>query len=347
VGLLLKIDDIARLANVSKSAVSLALNGKRGVSEETREKVLKIAQDHGYISRAIIKADQYYQTSSKILRFVACTNEGIVTDHYDTMPFFTELINCIDRHTDASGFSLIISAVKINQLYEEISRLEREQKSDGILLLGTNLSPEQIKLVAEVQPNLVVLDTCFNTIDINFVVMNNQYGGYQAAKHLMDLGHQNIGYVSSDTRMYNFKMREKGFFEALSENDLKIDKTNYYSLSPTLITSQDSFKEAIKNQKELPSALFCECDYIAISVLKSLYELGIKVPEDISIIGFDNIFESKVVTPELTTINVKKDQIASMAVEKLIKIINEEDTDKVKIFVDTELITRNSCQKLK
>lgn len=344
----MKIDDIAKLANVSKSAVSLALNGKNGVSKETRDKIIKIAQEHGYIPRPIIKADQYFQTNSKLLRFVACINEGIVTEHYETMPFFTELINNIDKQIGSNGYSLIVSAISIKNLKEEIARLEQEQRSAGILLLGTNLTPEQINIVSSIQPNLVVLDTCYETLDVNFVVMNNIYGAYQAGKYLIELGHKNIGYVESTTRMYNFDMRRKGFLQALEENDLKIAEDNYFSISPTVITSQEEFKIKIKNQiNKLPSALFCEADYMAISVIKSLSELGIQVPNDISIIGFDNIFESQVITPELTTINVKKDRIALLAVEKLIREIDNNENDKIKLFVDTDLIERNSCKAVR
>jgi len=340
----MKIDDIAKLANVSKSAVSLALNGKNGVSQKTREKVLRIAQEHGYIPRPIIKADQFVQLNTKLLRFVAVTNAGIVTEQYESLPFFTDLIHNLDRQIGTSGYSLMVSSISIENLQDEITRLEQEQRSAGILLLGTNLTPEQINLVASVQPNIVVLDTCFETLDVSFVVMNNVYGAYQAGQFLMELGHQQIGYVGSNTRMYNFDMRRKGFLQALSENGLMIAETNYFSVSPTVISSQDVFKEKIKNRlNQLPSALFCEADYMAISVIKSLTELGVRVPDDVSVIGFDNIFESQVITPELTTIHVKKDRIALLAVEKLIKQIENNDTDKIKLFVDTELIERKSC----
>lgn len=340
----MKIDDIARLANVSKSAVSLALNGKNGVSQKTREKVLRIAQEHGYISRPIIKAEHFVQPATKLLRFVACTNEGIVTEQYESLPFFMELIHNLDKQIGSSGYSLMVSSISIESLQEEISRLEQEQKSAGILLLGTNLTPEQINIVADIQPKLVVLDTCFEILNVNFVLMNNMYGAYQAGQYLMKLGHRKIGYVGSNTRMYNFDMRKKGFFQALAENELKIAEKDYFSLSPTVISSQDAFKDKIKMlMDQLPTALFCEADYMAISVIKSLTELGIKVPDDISVIGFDNIFESQVVTPELTTIHVKKDRIALLAVEKLVKQIENNDTDKIKLLVDTELIERKSC----
>ncbi len=340
----MKIDDIAKLANVSKSAVSLALNGKNGVSEETRERIIRIAQEHGYIPRPIVKADQYFQTKTKLLRFVACTNAGIVTETYESLPFFMELIKNIDKHIGSSGYSLMVSSISIENLHEELSRLELEQKSAGILLLGTNLSPEQINIVANIQPQLVVLDTCFETLNLNFVVMNNVYGAYQAGKYLMNQGHTYFGYVESNTRMYNFDMRKKGFLQAISENGLSIAAKDVFSLSPTIISSQEDFKEKInKRMDQLPTAIFCEADYMAISVIKSLTELGIKVPEDVSIIGFDNIFESQVITPELTTIHVKKDKIALLAVEKLIRQIDQGDDDKIKLLVDTELVERKSC----
>ncbi|OLS39066.1 LacI family DNA-binding transcriptional regulator [Bacillus sp. MRMR6] len=344
----MKIDDIAKLANVSKSAVSLALNGKNGVSQKTRDKILKIAEEHGYIPRPIIKAEQYFQTNTKILRFIAVTNAGIVTEQFESLPFFMELIKNIDNQTGSSGYSLMVSPINIESLEEEITRLENEQKSAGILLLGTNLTADQINIIAGIQPNLVVLDTCFETLDANFVVMNNAFGAYQAGQYLMDLGHREIGYVESNIRMYNFNMRKKGFVQALTERNLTIKNNHYFSISPTTISPQEAFTDKIKKSLDnLPTALFCETDYMAISVIKSFTELGIKVPVDISIIGFDNIFESRVITPELTTIHVKKDKIASLAVEKLIRQIETNDEDKIKLLIDTEIIERNSCTENK
>lgn len=343
----MKINDIARLANVSKSAVSLALNGKNGVSKETRAKIIKIAGDNGYIPRPIIKSD-YLQSKSKFLRFVACTNKGIVTEQYESLPFFTELINNIEQQISSKGYSLIVSSIHLEDLEEEIIRLENEQKSLGILLLGTNLTPEHIQMIQRTQSNLVVLDTCFETLNVNFVVMNNILGSYQAGKYLIESGHKHIGYVESLTRMYNFDMRKRGFMQVLDENKIALDQNNIYQLSPTIISSQETFIEKIiKNKDNLPTAIFCEADYMAISVIKSLHELNIKVPEEVSVIGFDNIFESQVITPELTTVNVKKDKIASLAIEKIIKDIeNTDESDKMKAFVDTEMIVRNSCKSI-
>ncbi|MFA9455358.1 LacI family DNA-binding transcriptional regulator [Halalkalibacter sp. AB-rgal2] len=343
----MKIDDIAKLADVSRSAVSLALNGKNGVSQKTREKILKIAQDHGYIPRSIVKAEHFIKNNSKILRFVACTNAGIVTEQFESLPFFMELINNLGEHINTSGYSLLVSSIKIEELEKSLSSLEQQQPSSGILLLGTNLSPSQIETVSKIQPNLVVLDTCFETMNVNFVVMNNIYGAYHAGAHLIKLGHKNIGYIESTTRMYNFNMRKKGFFQAMDEFGITVRNKHIYSLPPTTVSSQEEFKKEItKNRNDLPTAFFCECDYMAISAIKSFLELGIHIPNDVSIIGFDNISESQVISPELSTIHVKKDRIASLAVDMLIKQIQKENLDIIKSFVNTELIIRKSCKEL-
>ncbi|MGM7719784.1 substrate-binding domain-containing protein [Metabacillus sp. Hm71] len=153
-------------------------------------------------------------------------------------------------------------------LKKELTRLEQEQASSTILLLGTNLTPEQISIVSTIQRNLVVLDTCYETLNINFIVMNNVHGAYLAGKHLIELGQSEIGYIESNSRMYNFDMRKKGYLQSLSEHGIEIKKENVFSLSPTMIFSQDVFIEKIKKRTyNLPTALFCEADYMAISLL--------------------------------------------------------------------------------
>ncbi|MDF2963779.1 MAG: LacI family transcriptional regulator [Paenibacillus sp.] len=340
----MKMEDIARIANVSKSAVSLALSGKPGISEETRDKILKIVKESGYLPRAMIKADKVYGLT-KTLRFVACTNSGIVLEQYYKQPFFMELIHDIEEQCRSRGYSLFFSSVQTDHLEDAIDAMETEHESNGIILLGTNLTQEQIQLIAGKQTNLVVLDTCLETFNANFIVMNNVMGAYQAGRYLLDLGHRQIGYVQSNSRMYNFDSRKKGFLQALSEERLSVDEDHFFSVSPTVVASQEEFIRKVKELKgTLPTALFCECDYIAISVIKSLTELGIRVPDDISIVGFDNIQESTIITPELTTVHVEKGKIAELAVSKLMNMIENGDTVKMKSFIDTQLVIRQSCR---
>lgn len=340
----MNMEGIAKLAKVSKSAVSLALSGKPGVSNLTRKRIIKIAEENGYFPNTASKPKGNIKLNSKFFRFLACTNTGIVSEQYESLSFFMELINNIEKSVSAKGYSLVISSIDANNIEQEITRLERDQPSAGILLLGTNLTTEQISIIAKSQDNLVVLDTCNDTLEVNFVVMNNTLGAYQATKHLIELGHKKIGYVESIDQMYNFKMRKRGFLEAIHEHHLSTDKSHIFTMSPTIATSQDKFKQQFMNIKgDRPTALFCECDYMAISVIKSLTELGISIPETISVVGFDNIFEAQIVSPELTTIHVKKDKMSEIAVDKLISYFENEEDTKMKVFIDTELVIRNSC----
>jgi len=340
----MKMEDIAKLANVSKSAVSLALSGKSGISEETRLKILKIVKESGYLPRSMIKADQVYGLT-KTLRFVACTNSGIVLEQYYKQPFFMELIHDIEEQCRTRGYSLFFSSVQTDHLEDAIDTMETEHESNGMILLGTNLTHEQIQFIAQKQINLVVLDTCLETCNANFIVMNNVMGAYQAGRYLLDLGHRQIGYVQSNSRMYNFDYRKKGFLQAMAEERLTVEEDHFFSVSPTHISSQEDFICKIRELKDrLPTALFCECDYIAISVIKSLAELGLRVPDDISIVGFDNIHESTIITPELTTVHVEKGKIAELAVSKLVDMIENGDKVKMKSIIDTQLVIRQSCK---
>ncbi|WP_315899160.1 substrate-binding domain-containing protein [Paenibacillus cremeus] len=216
-----------------------------------------------------------------------------------------------------------------------------------MILLGTNLTAAQIQRVASRQPYLVVLDTCYETLPLHFIVMNNIMGAYQAARHLLELGHRRIGYVQPHSRMYNFDTLKKGFMTALEEEGMSLDAELLFGASPTVITVQQELKERFAALgARMPSALFCEFDYIAISVIKTLAELGLRVPDEVSVVGFDNIHEATIVTPELTTVHVEKANIAELAVSQLLSMISGPGTIKTKSFIDTQLVVRNSSRAL-
>lgn len=338
----MKIDDIAKLAGVSKAAVSLALNNKSGVSEATRQHILEISRAHGYTPRTF-KTSKVSPKNSSIMRFIACKNMDIITEHYESLPFFNELIHHLTAYAREQGQTLIISSIPIQNLKEEIKALENEQQSAGILMLGTNLTAQMIESVLAVHPHIVILDTCFDHIDASFVAINNYLGGYQAGKYLLSLGFQRIGYIESEARLLNFAKRKEGFTAALRERGLALEESLTFAMNPMLVVSQDSFKTAVENIGQMPSVFFCENDYMAISVIKTFQELNIKVPEEVAVMGFDNILEAKVISPELTTIHVKKDVMAKTAMDMLLRKINGQEDSNVQILVNTEVVERKSC----
>ncbi|RTE11568.1 LacI family DNA-binding transcriptional regulator [Paenibacillus whitsoniae] len=343
----MKMDDIARLAGVSKSAVSLALSGKPGISAETRERVLEIARESGYAPKPRAASSEL---PSRSLSFLVFTNAGIVLEEYYQQPFFRELIHYIEDRCRSKGYSLLFSTVNMNHFDRDIRSIAEIQQSDGVILLGTNLHPHEITEIAErLGPQLVVLDNCFDTLPLHFVAINNVMGAYQAGEHLCRSGHREIGYIASNVRIHNFDERREGFEQALRDNDLTLSPEHTFAVAPTMISSQEDLKAHLKLYLEpgrrLPTALFCECDYIAIRTLKTLTELGVRVPEQVSVVGFDNITESQIVSPELTTIHVEKKRMAQLAVDLVIESIELGEETHTKIRVDTRFIERSSTKK--
>ena len=340
----MKMEDIARLAGVSKSAVSFALSGKPGISPETRDRILQIAHEHNYLPK---QRKSQLDASQRSITFLVFANSGIVLNDYYQQPFFRELIYFIEERCRILGYSLIFSTVALHKEDREIAELVAENGSQGVILLGTNLNRERIDSVSRLlQLPLVVLDNCYESLPLHFIGINNMMGAYQAVEHLVHLGHRHIGYLASEDRIHNFEERKRGFSYALQSKGLELPEDSIFYVSPTILTSQEGLKQQfsalLEGGRALPSALFCECDYIAISALKTLAELGISVPKDISIVGFDNINEARIVTPELTTIHVEKEQLALLAVNTLVHDIESSHSVSIKTVVDTTLVVRNS-----
>ncbi|MFV0380765.1 MAG: LacI family DNA-binding transcriptional regulator [Breznakia sp.] len=342
----MKIDDIARLANISKSAVSLALNGKPGVSETTRQKVLEIVEEYNYIP--LRNHNKKMITENKIIRFVACYDDDndIVTRSYQSLPFFNELLNYLHEDVKNYPFTFLISTINSNTFLDELKGLENEQPSDGFIVLGTNLREQQIKDIMSIQQNLVVLDTCFPNLNCDFITMNNYQGAYNASMSLIEKGHRSIGLVKGNPTFYNFMKREKGFLDALNRHGLSLKKEHILNFPAMVIRNQIDDFPSLKKFDKMPTAFFCENDYIAISLIKTLKSFGYMIPEDISVIGFDDISETTVISPELTTMRVRKDVIAKEALRLLSQKFAKEKDLSQHVFVNTTLVERESCASL-
>jgi LacI family transcriptional regulator len=342
----MKMEDIARMAGVSKAAVSLAFSGKPGVAPETRERILQIAQEHNYEFKP---RKSLADAASKAITFLVFANSGLVVDSYYQQPFFRELIHFTEERCRALGYSLMFSTISLDKLDEGITSIAESGNSQGVILLGTNLDRKQISDISgKLALPMVVVDNCYETLPIHFVEINNMMGAYEAASHLIGLGHRLIGYISSSDRIHNFEERRRGFAYAMRERGVELDPDCLFTVEPTILVAQETLKNKLDDYlgagKPMPSAFFCECDYIAISTVKTLAEMGLRVPDDVSVIGFDNIKEARIVTPELTTVHVEKESMAKWAVNALVQEIETGSTIRNKIAVDTQLVVRQSTR---
>lgn len=333
----LKIKDIADMLNISPATVSLVLNNRPGISEETRQKVLKLVEQMGYNTNLLSKPALKH---NKNIRFIVYKKHGLVVS--DT-PFFSELMEGIDQEARNDGYNLIISYVNEAENNKmEVLRIIEENPMDGILLLATEMQREDLQPFIRLNQPMVLLDSYFPSEKLDTVVIGNSQGAYDAVKHLVLKGHREIGYLHSANRINNFDERESGFLKAVEEHGLKLNKRNILMLDSTLDGAYRDMSKLLRADIKLPTAFFADNDIIAFGAVKALKEKGVKLPDDISVIGFDDMPFCQIAEPPLTTMKVFKNRMGRLAVKRLIDRIEENFEETVKIEVMTDLVERRS-----
>jgi LacI family transcriptional regulator len=256
------------------------------------------------------------------------------------------LLSYLSTEISDKNYIMIINKLSKNNILDELTELEKEKPSDGIIILGTNLTGAHIAPVTTAFSNLVVIDTACNCINCNTITMNNYLGAFEAVDYLIKIGHRKIGYIKGTPRINNFIERRRGFKDALWKNGIDSKDSPKYYLPGMKIQIIDEKLNQFLEFVNSVTAIFCEDDYIAISVIKTLNQCGIQVPRDVSVIGFDDIPESQVTTPELTTIQVPIKQIAKETINLIEHGFEDENPYKKQIYVNPYLVLRNSVQSL-
>ncbi len=328
--------ELAKKLNLSAAAVSMALNGKPGVSTETRRLVREAAETYGY---DFTRISEKHQTTGSIY-FIIYKKHGAVVD--DT-PFFSQLSEGIADTCKKEGYKLIISYIYGNDSdFEE--QLKNVQYSDciGIILLGTEMTPEDVKHFQKLPLPLVLLDTYFETVTCNYVLINNVQGAYLATSHLIQKTKKQPGYLRSSYPIGNFAERNSGFFKAVRAYGMSSSKSIVHTLTPSIDGAYADMKDILENNEELAPCYFADNDLIAVGAMKALKEYGYSIPKDIAVVGFDNVPLSRLIEPSLSTINVPKQYMGEMAVKRLITLITEKGAQPIKIEISTQLVERRS-----
>lgn len=332
----IKMEDIARIANVSRSAVSLALNGKEGVSPETKERIFKVINEYNY--KPLRKSRR--STNRKLINvtFLVIKSKGIVSNNFHSLPFFDNLISSLSENISSFGGTLQISTTDIGNLTDSLEPLKKKKGLSGTIILGTDLTEKDINIINTELNNTVFIDTYFENITADFITMDNFQGGLLAGNYIISKGYRKIGYLASDKAASNFLYRRTGFNMAIKNAGLDISNDFFYAIPPNPSVA-DLAKISLS---KLPEAIFCEDDYIATRLIKLAQNNGIKVPEDLAVMGFDDVYEGALISPELTTIHVPIEQIASQALYQLQKKIFSADWHPQKNLVSTNLVIRES-----
>lgn len=328
--------ELAKLLQLSEAAVSMALNNKAGVSTATRQRILQAATEHGYDFSRIQEAKEL-QTETGTLSFVIFKKHGaVVTD----TPFFNQLTEGIDQACRQVHYSL-----NINYLYAD-DNLSRQLNSlsycNGMILLATEMSLEDFAPFEKLGIPLVVLDTYFRSLNFDCVLINNFQGAYQATDFIIHKTKSQPGYLRSSYPIGNFQERTDGFYKAIRENGMSPSRSHVLSLSPSMEGACQDMLELLKSGEQLSRCYFADNDLIAAGAMKAMKEMGYRIPQEVSLIGFDNMPLCTYIEPALSTVHVPKQYMGQMAVSRLVQIIASPESFPVKIEIGTKIINRKS-----
>lgn len=335
------VAEIAKLAEVSPAAVSLVLNGKPGVGPETRERILKIAREHSY--KGLEKSVP--RKRHKALLFVNIVKHGQILNE-NHKAFIADYIDGAQMKAGTKGYSLEVTAFPQFDPSEVVSYINSSD-ADGAVILGTELDESDIAHFLKVNVPIVFIDLLYPHMPFDFVDMNNDSSVYNAVSHLVRMGHKNIGIVTGNRETSNFMHRKLGFIKSLELTGIKPDEKFFYSVDSRYEGAYRDMKVILKQGAEVPSAIFCVNDIIAMGCIRALKEEGYAVPDDVSVVGFDNLPAASMTEPPLTTVSVSKKKISSKAVGLLMQRIKEGSRMPYeKIMIGGEVIERKSVKYL-
>lgn len=333
----LKMSDIAQLAHVSKATVSLVMNNRPGVSDATRQRVQAIIAAHNY--EPLRKSRHMLANSLGNVLLLAITTAGVVSEQFQSLPFFNSLIYELSKAVSRLNGSLETQTIEGDHLKSSLQQLSFSHQK--VLVLGTDLTKDQVRLIQHKIKHVVFLDTIYDDIDADFVTMDNYQGARLAAQHILAQGYTRIGYFASNTPMANFNERRRGFRAALQEAGLSILNRDFYFISP-IETEPGALNLQTLTDRDFPPAVFCEDDYIALRLIKAAQHAQIAIPADLAIMGFDDLFAGTTVTPTLTSIHVNIAQIAAQGLHQLANQFIHPDWLPQKTLITTTLVTRES-----
>lgn len=331
-----RIKDIAARADVSIATVSLVLNNKPGVAEETRRRVIRIAEEMNYAVRQPINP-----VERGTIRFLKIARHGHTVNR-DHNVFISDYIDGIVQTAKRNRFKTEIMTFETTPIEEIARSLSRTGDLVGAIVLGTELSREDVTTFSEVPLPIVFLDTFLDYLPFDFVDMNNDDSVYKIISHFLERGHTPIGMVRSSIQTRNFLLRQVAFRKAMDFFAQPIDDRYLYDVDSTFQGAYTDMKRHIESGVDLPSALFCTNDIIAFGVLKALKEAEIRIPDDLSLIGFDDLPTAALLDPPLTSIAVSKFEIGSAAATRLFNRIEQPSLPPIKIVVGGTLMERMS-----
>jgi LacI family transcriptional regulator len=311
------IKDVAKLANVSIATVSRIINNQTGYSEKTKKKVLEAIEELGYEPNAVARGLINKRTHTIGVLFPKLSSTLV-----------TDLLSGIEKATHDAGSSVIVCHTESNgEKTMKYLQLLNEKRIDGIIFTSAPLLEEYYQYIKKMNVPMVLLSTETYAHPVPYVKVNDRHAAYTATQFLINKGHKKIGMISGNKDdIISGKPRIDGYISALQDHNLPIDeKKIIFNRGFSFHDGMESLKILLKQAPDL-TAVFAASDELAIGAISSAYQLGIKVPDELSIIGYDNLSIAEMSVPPLTTVAQPLTEMGEMAANMLFEML---DSDKL------------------
>lgn len=332
------IYDIAKKAGCSTATVSLALSDNERIRPETKQRIREITKQLGYTPSYIAQSLTTKSTNTL----------GLIVPNIDN-PVFARAVSGVETYANEKGYNIILGLSHSDRKKElfYLEMLQRE-RVDGLIVFPTFLDTLKDKLY-DLQASNSPVVLCGSSgaelnIKLSYAKCDNRTGAHLAVSHLLDTGRQRIGCIFPISDVQQYYSRKLGYQDALAKHNIPYDK----SLIKVCASDDDSIYRATLEllREQRPDALFCLYDYCALCVMSAIYSEGLRIPDDISIIGYDNIPITQYLPTPLSTIDTHGQEVGAKATEILLKKIADPDTPLQQIIIQPELVMRESSNRL-
>lgn len=346
----MRSEDIAKLAGVSRSTVSRVINNYPNVPAATRDKVLKVIEQHHYEPNSFARALAGKSTDT-IGLFAISMNENADASRIYQNSYFAPIVDLVVDTANAQGFYVLIHTIYSPGDFQKVKQAFLQKRIDGGILVGTQ---KDINFVSDMVGHgapLVLIDYDITEIiaerldknHLSIINSRDYEGTVEAIEYLIKLGHREIGIIKG--RMSTFSGRERylAYESTMMKHGLPI-QDNFVLAGDFL--KESAYREVLNllHSGKLPTALFCSNDAMAVSAMEALMEHGVHVPDDISIVGFDDALLASHVSPKLTTVRLPIDDMSKAAVEKIIELCQSGQSAFSTASFPTRLVVRDSCK---
>lgn len=325
------IKDIADRTGVSYATVSRTLNNRSGVNPHTRDKILTAARELGYQPNLHARSLKTNQTFTLAL---------IVPDISN--PFFSDIALAVNDYAYKRGYTTILCSTNWDSQIEQAQLHQlREQRVDGIIYKPAG---QILDTFTDLQIPTIII-SCLSNDHCSFIEVDNHKGGYMAALHLIECGYKRIAFIGGKRESSSNLSRLTGLVDGLTQNGSAADD-DLIKFGPFTIESGYQLTQQVMEQPNPPDGIFCGNDLIALGAFQYLGEHSIRVPQDVGLIGFDDVYLASLPQIQMTTIAQPRHQMGSLAAELLLKHIeNPQNPDISRILLEPQLIIRKSTRK--